>query len=204
MSAYKGPTAFTQCEFCTIDFVVLVSEQKRGNGRFCSKSCAVKCRLKGKAPHYRYSPLETRFWAKVSKSDDCWIWIGSRTRNNKGELSYGSFRVGGKRALANTTAHRVSWMLANGPIPDNHDICHTCDNPACVRPDHLFLGSRKRNVEDMHEKGRWPASYLRLPVSLLPRLIELAGGDGQTMRAYAFRLLEAAVATEEQARKHIE
>ena len=86
-----------------------------------------------------------RFWAKVDKTKDCWEWTASK--DGKG---YGHFGVKGKMVVS----HRVSWMLANGDIPENGCILHKCDNPLCVRPDHLFLGSQQDNMLDMSQKGR--------------------------------------------------
>ena len=94
-------------------------------------------------------PMEERFWAKVRKTRGCWWWEG--TKNNMG---YGTFmRVSPKKELA----HRVSWMIANGAIPDGARVLHNCpegDNPACVNPDHLYLGTMKDNTQDMMKKGR--------------------------------------------------
>jgi hypothetical protein len=73
--------------------------------------------------------------------DDCWIWTGSRTSRG-----YGQYRK--------TTAHRYSWILANGPIPEGLFACHSCDVPSCVRPDHLFLGTQIDNMRDAVAKGR--------------------------------------------------
>ena len=94
--------------------------------------------------------LEERFWEKVDKAGDCWLWTGSI--DSKG---YGHIKVDGKVQLA----HRVAWELENGPIPAGEGshgtcACHTCDNRACVNPAHLFLGSHKDNLRDMEEKGR--------------------------------------------------
>lgn len=90
-------------------------------------------------------PLGRRFWAKVNKSDDCWEWTAC-----KNSAGYGQIRINGKAELA----HRVSWELANGPIPDAMYVLHRCDNPSCVRPDHLFLGTSSDNTQDMISKGR--------------------------------------------------
>ena len=87
-----------------------------------------------------------RFWNKVSKSDDCWEWLAHK--NPKG---YGKFRYAGANGCL---AHRVSWELEYGDIPDGMHVLHRCDNPSCVRPDHLFLGTNKDNVEDRVSKGR--------------------------------------------------
>lgn len=89
-----------------------------------------------------------RFWAKVSKGEGCWTWTAKR--NSHG---YGQFWTAGHRLQL---AHRVSWRLANGIIPDGQFILHRCDNRACVRPDHLFLGSLLENYHDCVRKGRMP------------------------------------------------
>lgn len=87
-----------------------------------------------------------RFWSKVTKTDGCWEWTGSRHTQG-----YGQFRFGGK----SSKAHRVSWFLATGEMPPaSVKVCHRCDNPPCVRPDHLFLGSQRENMADCSAKGR--------------------------------------------------
>lgn len=75
----------------------------------------------------------------------CWEWVGAKLVRGYGHLSHE-----GKYLLA----HRVSYELHNGPIPDGLLVLHSCDNPACVRPDHLWVGTPKQNTEDMHKKGR--------------------------------------------------
>lgn len=89
--------------------------------------------------------LEERFWSKVEKGDGCWEWAAC-----KNSTGYGRFRVNGHTEFA----HRVSWTLAHGPIPDGLFVCHHCDNPSCVRSDHLFIGSHKDNLRDAVKKGR--------------------------------------------------
>jgi hypothetical protein len=88
--------------------------------------------------------IEQRFWQKVHKTDTCWNWIGCKT-----EKGYGQMRIG--RTIR---AHRYSWVIHNGPIPNNMFVCHRCDNPSCVRPNHLFLGTAKDNTLDMISKHR--------------------------------------------------
>lgn len=88
--------------------------------------------------------LATRFWSHVDKSGECWVWTGFINRGG-----YGSFSLGirnGKRQ--NTRAHRLSFELANGPIPDGAHIDHMCHNKACVRPSHLRAVNRKENHEN--------------------------------------------------------
>lgn len=87
-----------------------------------------------------------RFWEKVNKSGECWTW----TACTHHQWGYGHFRAGGKLV----TAHRYSWELHNGPIPPGMRVCHRCDNPPCVRPAHLFLGTDADNAHDMIAKGR--------------------------------------------------
>lgn len=91
------------------------------------------------------SDLPERFWAKVRKSDGCWIWTAAL--NPKG---YGKFGVN-KRTMA---AHRLAYADRNGPIPDDLFVLHRCDTPSCVNPDHLFLGTQSDNLQDCKRKGR--------------------------------------------------
>lgn len=88
-----------------------------------------------------------RFWSKVEKTDDCWVWT-SRSVDANG---YGLFKVG-KRSFR---AHRFSWQLANGHTPGTLLVCHTCDTPWCVNPAHLFLGTPRDNYYDCLAKGRY-------------------------------------------------
>lgn len=94
-------------------------------------------------------PIADRFWEKVQKSDGCWTWTGSRYHNGYGYLHFGT-----RTERKPLRAHRVSWELHNGDILDGLWVLHRCDNPSCVRPDHLFLGDRKANMEDCSRKGR--------------------------------------------------
>lgn len=92
--------------------------------------------------------LEERFWKKVDRSggpDACWTWTATRTRTG-----YGMFCV----SLKMVSSHRVSYSLANGPIPDGLCVLHRCDNPPCVNPGHLWLGTQLQNIADRDSKGR--------------------------------------------------
>lgn len=95
-------------------------------------------------------PLAVRFWTKVEKTDDCWLWVGSKTKTGYGKLWDGIDRTGS----GTIDAHRLSWILHFGPIPEEMYVCHRCDVKVCVRPDHLFLGTPKQNTADMFLKGR--------------------------------------------------
>ena len=85
------------------------------------------------------------FWSKVEKTKDCWEWVGCKTDGGYGR--YG-------RKIKLQKAHRISWTLINGEIPKGLFVLHKCDNPSCVKPEHLFLGTAKDNTQDMISKGR--------------------------------------------------
>lgn len=98
----------------------------------------------------RYPPIEVRLLANVVKAaNGCWLWSGHKV-SKKPNNNYGRIRYNGKNVLA----HRVSWELRNGKIKKGLCVCHKCDTPSCVNPDHLFLGSHKENMRDSIKKGR--------------------------------------------------
>ncbi len=93
----------------------------------------------------RKRSFEERFWEKVRISDGCWLWSGS--------LSSGYGALLGREGKL-VRAHRSAWEFAHGPIPKGMCVCHQCDTPACVRADHMFLGTMRDNLRDCAAKGR--------------------------------------------------
>lgn len=117
-----------------------------------------------------------RFWEKVEIAgpNECWLWTGGF----KSPGGYGTFYRDGKTQRA----HRVSYELAHGPIPQQkraschgYCVCHSCDNPPCVNPAHLWLGSHLMNMTDARLKGRFPTR--KLPAQPRPRRPRLYGED---------------------------
>jgi hypothetical protein len=131
--------------------------------------------------------IATRFWSKVEKSDpdSCWRW-----RAGVGSRGYGIFHIGREGSEA---AHRVAYALSTGPVPTGAFVCHSCDNPLCCNPGHLWLGSPKDNAADMAAKGRAasPAGELN-PAHKLTRkqVVEIRkrhwSGESQRSIARAF------------------
>jgi hypothetical protein len=91
-----------------------------------------------------------RFWSKVKKTRSCWLWLGAKSPSGHGQISISGKMVG---------AHRFSYELHNGSIPKGIGyygtcVCHSCDNPQCVNPKHLWTGTQRENLDDMVNKGR--------------------------------------------------
>lgn len=158
------------CARCDQTFRAYPSEKRR----YCSQACY----------HYGNS-VEARFWKFVQKSDGCWLWVGKKAGNG-----YGSFpHVGGKGGPT-WRAHRFSWVLHYGFIPEALMVCHHCDTPACIRPDHLFLGTQAENIRDKISKGRGPklkADSIRIIRAAsgitMPKLAAQFGVSTSTVRA---------------------
>lgn len=100
---------------------------------------------KGHRKGFRWTTPEARFWKYVYKTEQCWNWIGVSS-----SFGYGQLRINDQ----NIQAHRFSWELHHGPIPNHLCVLHRCDNPPCVRPDHLFLGTKQENTRDAQQKAR--------------------------------------------------
>ena len=124
------------CEQCGKHFFARPYFVRRGHARYCSLSCYRT---------FKDAPLEIRFWRYVNRTKGCWQWTAHVDRDGYGHIAYqGTSKL----------SHRVSWIIHNGEIPRGMLVCHHCDNPTCVRPSHLFLGTTLDNSRDTVSKGR--------------------------------------------------
>lgn len=141
---------------------------------FCMCDCGTECLVLGsnledgatiscgcyRADVRRARPMSDateRFWAMVEipfDPDECWSWVGA----TDGKWGYGKFGLGrGSDGIC--LAHRFSYELFYGPVPEGLDVCHACNNPNCVNFSHLYAGTRKQNMEQAQRQGRLTRSY---------------------------------------------
>lgn len=150
----------------------------------------------------KYGSPEEHFWAFVQKTESCWLWIGTRSLGNWKDRrpTYGQVTItttdGRKRHI---NAHRLSWELFRGPIPDGLQVLHACDNPPCVNPDHLFLGTHQDNHADCAAKGRLSRGVDRYNAKVNPEIVramraEHAGGAKATHLAKKYGIHRSTVA----------
>lgn len=117
--------------------------------RACHRYASAKSRAKlPKKPRYRKLPTDPipRFWARVEKTSNCWLWTGTKSKSG----GYGLLSVNGKYVRA----HRFSFELHKKALGHKMEACHHCDNPPCVNPEHLFEGTHRDNMLDMKRKQR--------------------------------------------------
>lgn len=124
------------------------------------------------------------FWDHVDKTATCWLWTASTRRN------YGQARLPGR---TQQNAHRVAWILTHGEIADGMVVRHKCDNPLCVRPEHLEVGTHKDNSQDMARRGRHVGNRKLNEQQEDEILQRLAVGERQTDIAVDYGICQATV-----------
>lgn len=139
-----------KCPECKQPFTPRYPRRDRPDQVWCSRKCRDASSVN------TIEEAERRFWLFVNITDGCWLWMGPKLHNG-----YGAFNAG--KVLGKRNAHRMSWYFTHREMPERSlDVCHKCDNRLCVRPDHLFLGTRLDNMRDAKAKNRTG----RLPVKL--------------------------------------
>lgn len=165
----RGPAKVQKtCQTCGSPYDVV--PYKAQNSHFCS----LPCLHKANGERQRVVTSTTFFdWAQ--SKEGCWEWPFSRNR-----YGYGKCRL-----LGETVAHRVAYVLTRGPIPLGYLVCHRCDNPPCVRPDHLFLGTQQDNTADRDAKGRTSHGERRPSSKLTADDARAIRNDGRSSRQLA-------------------
>ena len=159
MHAARKSKASVRCKQCDKEFEVVQSRLKNDRAKFCSRACQADWEhINGRIP------LEDRFWGKVAKqASGCWFWTGFLTQQGYGGLNGSDKRGASGRGRYDWLAHRLSWVLHRGPIPEGMQVMHTCDQNyqvgdatyrRCVNPEHLRLGTNQDNHDDKVYKGR--------------------------------------------------
>ena len=143
--------------------VYSLAHRRNSSKKYCSREC------------YLAPTIQERFWAKVVKTSECWLWTGA-----KNSTDYGHFRwIDGRTHYS----HRISYELTHGPILDGMNVLHHCDNPSCVNPSHLFLGTDRDNKMDSVNKKR---HHTKLNDDIV-RMIR-ASGEPQTILAARYSI----------------
>lgn len=135
-----------RCNLCGAEFSRVASQLARVSHSFCSRQC-FDHRIGWATPARSVHSFSRRYIEEPNSG--CFLWLGQVNRSKPNYAQAVASYNGTVMAAA-----KVSWMLHHGPVPDGMCVCHRCDNPMCVNPDHLFLGTRRDNTQDMIRKGR--------------------------------------------------
>lgn len=151
-NAYAGASAPRNpiCEQCGA-MIPKRPDQNRARWlarRFCSRACSNVLGKWGEV-NTEAKRLNAKLLKGAGPKRECWEWQGTRLPSG-----YGRIGIAGKGQGVTDLTHRVAYRIANGEIPPGMEVCHTCDNPPCCNPDHLFLGTHADNMRDMSAKGR--------------------------------------------------